>query len=106
MNEQTVWELINPEGAIQLEPSKVNPRPKTLQGKTVLLRWNGKHNGDIFLKRIAELLEQNVTGVKIIKNWEIAHETATHSQNPNTSKQFARKLARHNPDVVISAQAD
>jgi hypothetical protein len=35
---------------------KLNPHPFTLEGKTVVLRWNGKYNGDNFLNRIAELL--------------------------------------------------
>ena len=54
------WELLNPEGVIQVKPMKVNPHPATLEGKTVVLRWNGKHNGNNFLNRVAELLAETL----------------------------------------------
>src|SRR5512139_4029367 len=69
------WELLNPEGVIKIEPMEINPHPTTLEGKTVLLRWNGKHNGDKFLDRVAELLRQKVKGINIIYSWEFAPET-------------------------------
>jgi hypothetical protein len=62
------WTLVNPEGVIKIEPMKVNAHPATLEGKTVLLRWNGKHNGNNFLDRVAELLARDVKNVKIIKS--------------------------------------
>ena len=101
------WELVNPEGVIRLEPLRVNPHPASLQGKTVLLRWNGKHNGDLFLARIGELLAGEVKGLKIIKSWEVAPETVdaiTGSQEK--SQQYMKKLAAFKPDMVIGAQAD
>ena len=61
------WEVLNPEGVIKIEPMEINPHPSTLEGKTVLLRWNGKHNGDKFLDRVAELLAQKVKDINIIK---------------------------------------
>ncbi len=64
------WELVNPQGIVKVEPMKVNPHPATLEGKTVVLRWNGKHNGDNVLNRVAEMLNEQVKGVKIIKLWE------------------------------------
>jgi len=102
-----VWEVINPEGVVRIEPMKINPHPNTLQGKTVLLRWNGKHNGDRFLKRIGELLAENVRDIRIIRSWEAAPETAdpiTGSQE--RSERFAKILAGFKPDIVIGAQAD
>ncbi len=106
MEKQTEWELLNPQGAVRVEQFKVNPHPATLEGKAVLLRWNGKHNGDVFLNRIAEHLRQDVKGVSIIKAWEVAPETATISDNPATSQEFARKLAGLKPDISIASQAD
>ena len=50
------WEILNPEGVVKIEPMEINPHPSTLAGKIVLLRWNGKHHGDKFLDRLAELL--------------------------------------------------
>lgn len=100
------WDLVNPEGVIQVKPMKVNLHPATLEGKTVVLRWNGKHNGDNFLNRIAELLAQQVKDVKIIKAWETFPETPRSSSGAEASKDFAKKIAGLKPDLVIASQAD
>ena len=101
------WDLINPEGAIKIDPMKLNPHPTSLEGKTVMLRSNGKHNGDKFLIRVGELLKDKVRDIKIIYSWEVAPETVdpiTGSQE--RSKKFAQKLASFKPDLVIASQAD
>ena len=100
------WDLINPEGVIKLEPMKINAHPSTLEGKTVVLRGNSKHNSDNFLNRIAELLQKEVKDIKIIKAWEVAPETYAISQNPDVAKQFAEKIASFKPDLVIASQCD
>jgi len=41
-------------------PVKINAHPASLEGKTVLLRWNGKFNGDKYLTRLGELLSRQV----------------------------------------------
>jgi hypothetical protein len=41
-----------------------------------MLYWNGKHRGDHFLNRVAELLTEKVKEIKIIKSREVAPETA------------------------------
>ncbi len=56
------WELLNPEGVVKIDPMKITPHPSTLEGKTVMLRWNGKHNGDKFLERVGELLRNSMVG--------------------------------------------
>lgn len=102
-----LWEVINPEGVIRIEPMKVNLHPSTLEGKTVVLRWNGKHNGDHFLNRVAELLNEKVKGIKVTKSWEVAPETVDPiTGNDERSKEFARRIASFKPDIVIAAQAD
>lgn len=107
MENSAIWQLINPEGMVETANlSSLNPRPGTLDNRTVMLRWNGKHNGDIFLNRVAELLVKNARGLKIIRGWEVAPETVQHSYSPDKSKDFARKLASFRPDIVIGAQAD
>ena len=106
MENLSAWRLVSPEGVIRTEPFHFNPRPKTLDGKTVLLRWNGKHNGDVFLIKLAELLVNNTRSMKIIRGWEAAPETIQHSFSPNRSKKFAEQLATYKPDIVIGAQAD
>jgi hypothetical protein len=101
------WEILNPEGVIKIEPMEINPHPSTLEGKTVLLRWNGKHNGDIFLDRLAELLAQRVNGIKVIKSWEVAPETVDPiSGSQELSMELMKKLAAFKPDLVIGSQAD
>ena len=101
------WELINPEGVVKIEPMKLNPHPPHLEGKTMMLRSNGKHNGDKFLIRVGELLKDKVKDIRIIYSWEVAPETIdpiTGSQE--RSKKFAQKLASLKPDLVIASQAD
>lgn len=101
------WEILNPEGVIKIEPMEINPHPASLEGKTVLLRWNGKHNGDKFLDRLAELLAQRVKGIKIIKSWEVAPETVDPiSGSQERSMELMKKLAAFKPDLVIGSQAD
>ncbi len=100
------WELVNPEGIVKIDPIKINVHPSTLQGKTVMLRWNAKHNGDQFLNRVAELLSEQVKDIKIVKAWEVLPETNIISQSPERSKEFAKKIAAFKPDLVIGSQAD
>ena len=100
------WELVNPEGVVKITPMEVNPHPKSLEGKTILLRWNGKHNGDNFLTRIGELLKEKVKDVKIVKSWEVAPWTAIIAGNPDKSKQIVDTLAKEKPDIVIASQCD
>lgn len=87
-------------------PVKINPHPASLDGKTVLLRWNGKMNGDKFLIRVGELLTQQVKDVKIIKLWEVDKNTATIPKNLESSEQVAATVAKLKPDLVIAMQAD
>jgi hypothetical protein len=101
------WEVLNPEGVIRIEPMKINSHPSTLEGKTVLLRWNGKHNGDKFLDRVADLLVQKVRDIHIIKSWEVAPETVDPiSGSQERSMELMTKLAAFKPDLVIGSQAD
>jgi hypothetical protein len=87
-------------------PVKMNSRPASLEGKTVLLRWNGKYNGDKFLSRVGELISQQVKTVKIIKMWEMDKATAAISKSAEVSKQVAANITKLKPDLVIAAQAD
>jgi hypothetical protein len=87
-------------------PVKINPHPASLEGKTVLLRWNGKYNGDKFLNRVGERLTQQVKNVKVIKMWEVDSSTAVISKNAEVSSQVTEKISKLKPDIVIAAQAD
>ena len=88
------------------EPMKMPSRPASLEGKTVLLRWNGKYNGDKFLSRVGELLIEQVKNVRIVKTWEVDSNTAIISKKMEVSEQIASKIAALKPNIVISAQAD
>jgi hypothetical protein len=87
-------------------PVKLNAHPATLEGKTVVLRWNGKYNGDLFLSDVGELLTQQFKNVKIIKLWEVDKATADVSKNAQVSEQTAATTAKLKPALVIAAQAD
>ena len=101
------WDLINPEGVVKIEIMKLNPHPSRLEGKTIMLRSNGKHNGDKFLIRVGEMLRDKVNDIKIIYSWEVAPETVDPiTGSHERSKKFAKKLASFKPDLVIASQAD
>jgi hypothetical protein len=87
-------------------PVKLNAHPSSLEGKTVVLRWNGKYNGDKFLLRVGELLTQQVKGVKVVRLWEMDKETAAISKNGAMSEEVAGKIAKLKADLVIASQAD
>lgn len=106
MEEKLTWELVNPEGVVQAERLKAKTRPKTLENKTVLLFWNAKHNGDVFLNKVAELLTSSVAGVKVIKAWEAAPETARQTGTKEDARRIVKRLADFKPDIVIGSQGD
>lgn len=90
----------------KMGPVKMSPHPTTLEGGTVLLRWNGKYNGDKFLARIGEPLAKQVKNVKVIKVWEVDPNTAIISKKTEVSDRIASKIAMLKPNIVVSAQAD
>jgi hypothetical protein len=96
------WKLVNPEGIVVVKPVEIAPRQVSLEGKTVLLRWNGKHNGNNFLDRVAENLTQQVKGVKIIKMWEAVPGSNGY---PMKDEHFQAAL-KLKPDFLIATQAD
>jgi ABC-type Fe3+-hydroxamate transport system substrate-binding protein len=85
---------------------KINAHPTSLEGKTVVLRWNGKPNGDKFISRIGELLAEKVKGIKVIKLWETDPSTAATSKTTEDSAAVADKIAALKPDLVIALQCD
>jgi hypothetical protein len=100
------FELVNPESVVKVEPMNINAHPSTLEGKTVVLRANGKHNSDKALDRVAELLQKEVKGVKIVKLWEVYPESNVISQGPELSKTIAEKIATYKPVLVIGSSGD
>lgn len=100
------WELIKPDGVIEVKDIAPAPRLSTLEGKTIVLRWNGKHNGDNFLDRIAELLKEKVPGASIIKLYEIDKSTNVISGSIGTSAMIAQKIKALKADIVIGSTCD
>jgi len=100
------WEVINPAGTIEIKTAKGAPRLTTLEGKTILLRWNFKHNGNHYLDRISELLKEKVPSAKVLKIYEIERSTINQSGSLEDSARLATVIADLKPDLVISAHAD
>jgi len=100
------WEIINPSGVVQIKPMALAPRLTTLEGKTIVLRWNGKHNGDKFLDRIAELLNEKVPSAKVIKLYEVDKSTIKISGSVKESARIAQVIKGLKADIVIASQTD
>jgi hypothetical protein len=48
-----------------------------------------------------------VKNIKVIKSWEVAPETVDPiAGSQERSQEFARMIAKFNPDLVIGAQSD
>jgi hypothetical protein len=100
------WELINPTGTIAIQPVKPAPRLAGLEGRTIVLRWNGKHNGNNYLERIAELLAEKLPGAKVIKVYEVDKSTVKISGSNAESARIAKVIKDLKADIVIASQAD
>jgi len=100
------WEIINPAGTIDIQPIKPAPRLASLEGKTIVLRWNSKHNGDNFLNRIAELFAEKVPSAKVIKLYEVDKSTIRTSSSNQESQRIANVIKGLKADLVIGSQAD
>lgn len=99
------WTLVNPQGVAKVQTITLNPHPTTLEGKTVVLRWNGKENGNNLLDGVAEQLQKNVKDVKLIKIYETMPETIPYGPSKMGPEVIA-KVAALKPDLIIGAQAD
>lgn len=100
------WELVNPAGVIkqaQIEPA---PRITTLEDKTVALRWNSKNNGDVFLDRVAELLNEKYPSTKVVKLYKDDTSTNIISGSAKEAERIAKVAASVKADLVIAAQGD
>ena len=100
------WNLVNPEGTVAIKVFQPAPRPSTLEGKTIALRWNSKHNGDNFLNRIAELFAEKVLTARVIKLYEADPSTIKSSGTASESARIAKVIKDLKPDLVIASQAD
>ncbi len=79
-----------------IDSFKTNPRPATLDGKTVGLLWSGTHGGDIALNTAARLIQERFKDVKV--NF--------YNGNNYPAPDHIRAKAIEECDVVIGATAD
>ena len=103
------WTLVNPLGVEHVSKTDVVPHDMDLNGKTIVLRWNTKPNGDIFLSRIAERLEKDFPAAKVVKAWEVNPKTNAGGVERAVfggTEGIADSVAALNPDIVIASQAD
>jgi hypothetical protein len=100
------WTLVKPEAVVRTGTGEVNSHPPDLSGKTVVLYWNGKPNGDLFLDRIGELLVEKVRNVKVIKAWQIRPSTGHTDPTREASRATAAEIAGLEPDLVVGAPGD
>jgi hypothetical protein len=93
-----------PTGAvITKEYSDIASRVSTLEGRRIGLLWNGKPNGDIFLDRIAEILEKKYKAIEIIKFWKVDPE---HTALSNKYSEETLDRIANSADIVIASQGD
>ncbi|EGB15548.1 hypothetical protein DND132_2344 [Pseudodesulfovibrio mercurii] len=100
------WEVLNPTGVVKQANIKPAARPDTLEGKTIVFRWNGKHNGNNFLQRLTELMAEKYPSAKIVKAWEVDPSLNKISGNKVESKRIAKALKDMGADLVIASQCD
>ena len=91
-------EVLNPvaqqRGAVTTTP--INPRPSSLDGKTVGLLWSGTHGGDVALKRVGEMLQERFENIKTT-----FYTSGLYPAPPEILRQAAEEC-----DAVIGATAD
>jgi len=100
------WEVLNPMGVVKQATIKPAPRPTTLLCKTIVFRWNGKHNGNNLLQRLTELFAEKFPTAKIVKAWELEPGLNNVSGSNTESLRFAKILQKMKPDLVIASQCD
>ncbi len=79
-----------------IDSIKTNPRPETLDGKTVGLLWSGTHGGDIALKTAARLIQERFKDVKV----------NLYNGSGYPAPDDVRNKCIEESDVVIGATAD
>lgn len=100
------WDLIIPTGVIEKAVSKPAPRISTLEGKTIALRWNGKHNGNVVLDHLAELIVKKYPTAKIVKTYETDQSFNKISGSEAEADRITKAIAGVKPDILIASQAD
>lgn len=72
----------------------------------MILRWNGKHNGDLLLDYLHSLLSHAFPDTEFIKAYETDPALSGISKDLPESEATARALLELRPDLVIAATGD
>jgi hypothetical protein len=107
-------ELVRPDGVVQIEPINVLPHPKSLDGKTIVLKWTTKPNGNIMLDRVAELIAKEYPTAKVVKTYsekdmvpgarEKTLLSGWSTSKPRSVQMAKAMLSEVKPDLVIGGQ--
>ena len=115
------WNLVNPSGEIERYAIPPADRINSLDGMTIGLRRNGKHNSDAVLDHLAELLARDFPTATIIKFYDSDAVTDSALQNDTIltgtnyapqsasieqSQMLAETIKASGVDIVIAAQGD
>ena len=71
-------------------------RPKSLQGQRIGLFWNGKHGGDVALRRVGQALEKRFSGSQV---------TFFKSKRPSTPA-IMEQVKKSECSVILGSTAD
>ena len=100
------WNLISPQGVVEKAELKPAPRLSSLEGKTIALRWNGKHNGDVLLEYLGDRLQKDYPTAKIIRTYKSDTSLNGVSGTDKESQRRAKVISALKPDLVIGSQCD
>lgn len=82
------------------------PMPESLDGRTVLLRWNGKHNSDQLLQRLQNHLQKRFPAARVTLLHQTQPGLCRVSRDKNDADELVTALAAFEPAVVITATGD
>lgn len=99
------WEILTAWSDIPPEYTPA-PWPNSLVNKIIVLRWNGKHNGDVLLNRLSVLLAQAFPDTQVIKAYRTDPGLSTISGSLAESNRITQRLVDMEPDMVIAAPGD
>lgn len=81
------------------------PFPTNLNGKTLALVWNGKHNSDRLLRYFKEYLQRAEPGIRFVSS-DLPVLFSPISQDLSESEIFTNKISSLHPELVIFATGD
>ena len=97
---QPELELLVPEAPGMVVKGTVTSSLETLEGKSIGLFWNGKPNGDVFLKKAGELLKTRFKNIKLIE-YMPGKVDSTSGANPANLRKVAQEC-----DLVLLSLGD